>query len=403
MSRHKITVIAAIFLAAAIVAGCTAGGPGSGQPPGAGTASPERPGATATPAPTPTPVEVLFRQRLAKATSASGSISGTTSAGSRIYPIEGTFAFDGQDSRHAVVYGTGKDALRTEQVIVGGHAYTRSGTGPWVRQEPEAGLAGGGTGVLGELMGMVSRPDWLRELEADGQVVRNGRTLTRLVVPGDAIDSTTLRSMPEGARASDVEVAFYAEKDGSLGGLTFEVAWSRATPDGATPMSIAIELLVEQLPSLQNIERPADVWVLVSPPGAGYSFASPEAWDVEPIESGILLDGGADRMFIFADTAPSGVAVEEFAEGSLLMIRELGGRVTASDKATVAGVAARVVSFDAGLDGVPARGIAASFVASGRGYNIFLLSQTRSQAGVREFLDQFLATFQVRREAEPSA
>jgi hypothetical protein len=334
--------------------------------------------------------------------SASGSISGTATAGARSISIEGSFAFDDRDSRTIVVVGTGKDATTVAQVVLDGRTYTRTRNGPWLEQEP--GRSPGGSQTSSARSGVASLLDRLDELKPDGEVVRGGRTLTRLVVPATAIDPETLGFLPDGVRSSDLELGFYAKKDGTLAGITISVRWSQLDAAGTTPMSMDLEFLVTSMPSQDEIQRPEDVWVVVAPPGASYSFAIPEGWDLTPTSTGLRLDGpGLDSIFIYSMPVDPSASLKLWALESIELIEHEGGRVTANLTSSVGGAPAQVIFYDIAYDGVEMLGIDAAFLAAGRGYDVIFESNASDAASQREFFEQFLASFDVRGETGPTA
>lgn len=402
MTRHRTTTIAGILMAAAIVASCTvAGAPPSAERPT--PTAPAAPTASPTPAPTPIPLDVLFLQRLPKTGSVGGTIAGSVTAGSQTMPIEGAFAFDDEDSQTVVVIGTGKDSTTVEQVTVAGRSYTRTANGPWLEQAAGKGRPGGGSPTSGAGSGLPSLLKALSALKTDGDVVRNGERLTRLVMPTTGVDPATLGFLPAGVRPSDFELAFLAKQDGTFAGITMSVRWSQVGAAGTTAMSMDIEFLVTSSPLEQRIERPEDVWVVTRPPGTTYSFAIPEAWEITPTSDGLSLNGpGADTIFIYSNAVPVSVTLKLWAGESEQMIKESGGRVTGNRKSTVAGVPAQLIFYDGIFDGVQVIGIDAAFVAAGQGYDIVFTTESGDAESQRVFSEQFLATFDIRGATTPA-
>ena len=381
---------AAIGLA---VVGCQAAGElPSSQTTGAEAASAVRsPAPTSRPTATPVPIEELFVRKTRATTSASGTIEGTFTYafGEREAPVRGTFAFDGRDSAVLIRTGIGAEQIVTEIVALSGERYTRQGDGPWLKDP--GGAPPTSDMQLGRLLGDPAK------LERSGHVVRDGRRLHRLTITDVAAEELQGFGVPAAARG-DTRLEFYAEEDGTPAGLGINASWSQELVTGETEVEMRTEYSFQRIPATQRIERPTEVWVLRPGPENAYSFAVPEDWDVEEYSDGLLLRGPeADTIFIATMPVPADTTLNAWSAQTMATIqRDVDPTVSSSEPISVSGLPGRLLSFPYVDDyGVKAHGMVATFLAPGRGYDIFWFSvaggESRDLTVFRRFLSVFTA------------
>jgi hypothetical protein len=394
MSRQRIRFTGVALLMAVVVAACSGAAGGSGpSAESTATAPPSPASATPTPEPTatPVPIETLFKQKLASAWSVSGTITGRVSADSQDVPLHGTFTIDGRNSRFTLVLGASTQATTVDEVVVDGHTYARSGKSPWIEQ------ASGTTPSAAKPPQMSTLLTRLDSLQADGTVTRDGRTLTRLLLPLGPEDAASLGLVPSGARVSQLTLAFYAEPDGTFAGLSVSASYTVSNLTPPSEVSMELELLATASPAVTPVTRPDEVWVVVGPSRAPYSFAIPEDWETKKMKGGVFAGGpDASSIAIFSQPVPRKLTVNQWTSGSLATLKRAGLKVTSTQKTNIAGNRGLLILYKYTVDGVAVTGVNASFLAAGNGYDIVCESASMNAAAERQFCDQFLATFTIR-------
>lgn len=379
--RHS-RITAVILIGALVLAGCSATGGTGGAPlpadpvSAAGTATP-----SATPSPTPVPVEELFVDRLEELESASGSISGEMTVGEIEIPIDGEFAFDGEDSSTLVRFRVDDRDHVAQQVTIDTKTYERHGEGPWLLQRPGAGDDG-----LDDVL------KDLREVEPAGGVMRDGRSLYRLRAPPSA-SSGFAGLIPDGAKDGQVVLEFLVDERGSLVVMSLDMSWTQAGGAGQTAADLHLDLEIEDVPSAMKIERPDDIWVARASTTHGYSYALPEDWEVTEDPDGLTLQGpGANWIYTFSDDVEPGMTLNAWTSGLIAYNQQESSAKPESNTAgTVAGQPARLLTYHVTIEGDPLYVVYGVFLRDGRAYEVAWFSTPGSEVTDRAMFERFLA------------
>jgi hypothetical protein len=273
-----------LVLVAAMASGCGSSVAPSSPPPSAAPTESPTPVPTATPAPTPDPYLGFVALVEAKTFKVRADVAGTVGSSSQSVRITGSYEADAGFVRSTQAFTTGGQTVASEQRLVYGTAYNKSGSMPWVR------------------VPMMSGPDHLPPTLGAAL----GATSFTRTPGGDGLHLSA-----KGAAVADVLRALLlldptmTYKDGSVDvavasdgtPVSAQITASGSTSEGGS-FSAALTYTFDAAPIVAAIEPPADVWEKRDP-GHFYTLWTPPGWtaeiDTNPKDPANTLDDYYDK------------------------------------------------------------------------------------------------------------
>ena len=233
--------------------------------------APAAPGATSSPvAPAGSPsapavdVAAAFTEQLEDLSRATRlEIEGEFAFAGTRAPIEGHMDVRGADTHTVITIAIPGATTTSDSMVVDGASYELV-AGAWF--EKAGGQDDDGLGAM--------LSSGLRDT---GPASRDGRTLHRLV-PVDATAPTTLFGLSaDHVQDLEVEVAAWAETDGTPVGFDIAASWTQLDAGSATAASQALSFTFADHPA--PIEAPDEVWTWAKSTAARHRIGVPSTWE----------------------------------------------------------------------------------------------------------------------------
>lgn len=354
------------------------------------------------PSPTPSPsqaaidvVESFTDALLDPSFTATADISGSITVDAAEAEITGSAEFDGPDMFQEITLDRPGGDFTQATLTVDGEAFTRTGDGPWVRQEAE----GGNSALTSQFNAL------LADLEDEGLEDVDGESLHHLVPPAEAdLDAAAFGITDSTITDFSAVVDFYATPQGEPAVMQFTLTWAVADQDAE--MLLRYELNTGARPT---IKAPDEAWLAFSSDRFSYGIAYPEDWVFSEAQATEEFRGydffyslqgtegreGEIQVYGYSADEVSPYTASDWYSGSgELLASTYGVDVEFTEPITVAGIASRYFS----LHYVPEGG-GPTFVQEAviytptAAWDIDWYSDAGTEQVDRETFDLFLATF----------
>jgi hypothetical protein len=379
---RRSALVAGLILAASLTA-CA--GPGNGSPSASASTSVE-------PTPSSTPFDVVsaFVGDLANGVLGQAAVSGTLDVGTVHATLGGTYAFGRNGAyQYEITTTIGGTRSISRGVTVNGTTYTMDGSGPWLRQVPEASDPGGGN----PWDDMAGRLALLRDV---GVVTWHGRPLHSLQVPGGLDVPAAALAMDPSVASPHAVLGFYALDDGTPAGMEMTTTWTQGPPDAAVSGRMVMDLVFAHFGVAATVAAPEDVWQSYASKTLSFSVAYPGGWSADASDAKSVSFNAPDEsalLLIQLDQEDPQLDQASFEADVLSSVTgQFGVRSEADFPLVVAGVSVRAYEFHVSWDGDPTFIIVAPLVLDGRGYDLVSISMPGYEEDDRAGFQTFLAT-----------
>ena len=340
-------------------------------------------------------VETFSDALLDPSFTATADISGSISIAGTEAEITGSAEFDGPDTFQELTLERPGGDFTQATLAVDGEAFSRTGEGPWVRQE----VAADNASLTAQFNAL------LADLEDEGVEDVDGESLHHLVPSAAAdLDAAAFGITDSAITDFSAEVDFYATSDGEPAAMQFTLTWAVADQDAE--MLLRFDLNTRAQPT---IETPDEAWLAFSSSRFSYGIAYPEDWVFSEVQATegfraydifYALQGtkgreGEVQVYEYSTDEVSPFTASDWYGGSGdLLSSTYGVDVEFTEPITVAGIASRYFS----LHYVPEGGTPTFFQEAviftpTVAWDIDWYSDAGTEEVDRETFDLFLATF----------
>ena len=330
--------LVALALVAVVASGCGSSVAPSSPPPSVAPTESPTPVPTATPAPTPDAYLGFVALVGAKAFKVRADVTATFSSTQSVR-ITGSYEADGGSVRSTQVSTTGGQAVQSEQRLVYGTAYNKSGAMPWVRIARWSGP----DHLPPSLGAALAATSFTRTQGADGlHLSAKGAAVADILRALLLLDPNTM-TYKDGS--VDVAVA----PDGRP--VSAQVTAS-GTMTGGNSFSAALTYTFDATPLVAAVEPPTDVWEMRDP-GHYYTLWTPPGWtaemDTNPKNPANTLDDYYDKSsnsIVYVDCSSGSWTLAEWAKDSrAFLVKRFGKQPTKSYDAKVGGATVSVLEW----------------------------------------------------------
>jgi hypothetical protein len=296
-------------LGAVIVIAVLATCGGSTTTPSASTAVAPSASAEASPSVSAGDVKAAFLDALADPKfSATTTVSGTVALAGINGEVSGEWRFIGRDAHRTTTISLPGNEQTNETITLGPDGWERTGDGPWLEQEKAADPNKSFTGTLAIL----------RSLEDQGVESREGVEVYHFQpANGGAIPAVALGLDNPEIKDPKVTADFYATAEGVPAAFDFHITWTQAIGGQDAPVTMDMQIDIDEVGSPQSIEPPPDeeVWTRYKS-SFGYTMAHPPDWTVKhaSTEDSYLIDNQG-YVYVSPQSLPSGEKLSSFQSG----------------------------------------------------------------------------------------
>ena len=276
--------LVALALAAVVAFGCGSSVAPSSPPPSVAPTESPTPVPTATPAPTPDAYLGFVALVGAKAFKVRADVAGTLSS-SQSVRVTGSYEADGGFVRSTQAYATGGETVQSEQRLVYGTGYSKSGAMPWVR----VALWSGPAHLPPPLGAALAATSFTRTQGADGlHLSAKGAAVADILRALLLLDPNTMTY-----KDGSVDVAVAPDGRPVSAQLT-----ASGTMTAGSSFSAALTYTFDAAPLVAAVEPPTAVWEMRDP-GHFYTLWTPPGWaaeiDTNPKDPANTLDDYYDK------------------------------------------------------------------------------------------------------------
>ena len=326
---------------------------------------------------------------------ATAEVSGSITIDGNESTISGSAEFDASDSFQELTIDLPTGEVTQGTLSVDDEAFTRIGTGPWVRQ-----ATGGSSASLTEQFA-----DVLAELEDEGIEEVDGESLHHLAPSGEAeLDAAAFGITDPAIEDFSAVVDFYATPAGAPAIMRFTLSWTQNGQEAGMVLEYALNPDANP-----TIETPEEAWLPFASSRFAYGIAYPEDWelieaeataDTRAYDAFYSLQGSQGRtgeVDVYAypaeEVAPY-TASEWFTDAGLILAEDFGVEVEFTEQITVAGSPSRYYSLHYLPEGGSETFFQEAVIYTGTAaWDVDWFSDSGNENVDRETFDLFLATF----------
>jgi hypothetical protein len=370
--RGSLERIAALTTALIVVTAC--GAPAT--QPGSPSAAPSVVAITPSPAPT-VDVAAAFGRKLVAGLHGTGTISGAVSVGTLEFPVTGSIAVAGQDSKTTVVVQVAGQPQASSNLSVAGKRYTSTQDGPWFENTSpvNTSFTSAFTNAAATVVDM-------------GVETKLGRSLHHLVPKGGSgITGEQLGMTDESMRDAAGDLEFYAQEDGTLAVLSMALAWTQKSAGADLPAKMQLDLSFDSVTD-PTIAPPDDVWKRYTSDRYHYSIGYPDVWTVfkDIGEADVIGSSATEFSFVLLEVQPKPLTddlqsyVDAWTKATRQSYKKL--KFTVDESITVGGQPAHRFAYHDRIQGNDVYSVFTLLIRGRDGYQIGLIGPKGQEAAV---------------------